>query len=323
MEERLRPLNGLLALLKPHDLTPALLHAAGFRLQGLEVPVTAGDLGTVVIDAVLFHPKHSLLVVCESKSGANVEAPQARKYAALDPSAVVKAARVTLTERITPTAVPLYVCQGQHYDRIKQGLASEEIECPVIGVSQDRIIFDCPDSTPEPLRAALLPSPLELTAPLPRLIELDEQSPVEMFEPSVSTQLVAALAHSLQQVSVRFIAEQAMPYLALYGQKARGLLVRKVGDAARKIAAADPLTFAYQPPGDNDRDGGLVHLLKTPEDKDLRGRTQAYQALTRAGRTRRRKAAPVDPGQLDLLRELEQAEDDSGDDMADSGEGTL
>ena len=162
---------------------------------------------------------------------------------------------------------------------------------------------------------------MNLTGPVPRIIEFDQDTPVEAFESAVRAQLVAALAHRLPHISVRCIAEAAAPYLALYGHKARGRIIKRVGEAARKLATVDNASFAYQPPQPSDQDGGVVHLLKTPEDNDPRGRTQGYQALMRGGRARRGKAAHVDPDQLDLLRELAQADDEGGDDVVETGEG--
>jgi hypothetical protein len=84
----------LLGLLTPGDVNPAALARAGFRLVGLEVPVT-GSLGTVTVDVVLLHQDSLHLVLCEVKSGANVDPGQARRYAALDAAAVVQAGHVT------------------------------------------------------------------------------------------------------------------------------------------------------------------------------------------------------------------------------------
>ncbi len=73
MDARLKPVNALLGLCIPGDLNPSVLYDAGFRVAGLEIPVLTPD-GRVVIDVLLVHPERSHLVVCESKSGANVDA---------------------------------------------------------------------------------------------------------------------------------------------------------------------------------------------------------------------------------------------------------
>jgi hypothetical protein len=52
----------------------------------------------------------------------------------------------------------------------------------------------------------------------------------------------------------------------------------------------------------------VMHLRRTPEDNDPRGRTQAYQALARRPGSRTR-VPPPDPRQPDLFSELD-VEDD-------------
>jgi hypothetical protein len=116
--------------------------------------------------------------------------------------------------------------------------------------------------------------------------------------------LVSALPRRVTLVSLGALTEQVAPHYPLYGQKAQGRLRRLVGEAARRIAADDPATFQYQPPPGN-RDG-FVKLLRTPEDNDPRGRTQAYQKFTRPRSPKR--VAPEIAGQLSLLDELEKAD---------------
>ncbi len=83
---------------------------------------------------------------------------------------------------------------------------------------------------------------------------------------------------------------------------------------------ADNVASHESPKGAN-RDE-LVRMLRTPEDNDPPGRTQAYQALARTGQIRRR-ATTTDPNQLDLLEVLDQADDvsdEEGDEAADREE---
>lgn len=52
MHARLKPVNALLGLCIAGDLNPPVLHEAGFRLAGLEIPVLS-PAGKVVIDVLL------------------------------------------------------------------------------------------------------------------------------------------------------------------------------------------------------------------------------------------------------------------------------
>lgn len=313
LEERLRPINALIGLLAPNDISPSVLASAGCVLAALEVPVT-GNQGKVVIDGVVLHRDSTRLLLCEAKSGANVDVAQARRYAAIDPGAVVQAGHVTLPHRIAPTSEVLYVCVGAHVERIRRGLAVAELDCPVLAVYDDRITLENPDAASDWLQAAFGSEPLRLSAPPARFIAFDHESPVEAILPAVRTELVAALSRRTPQVTLPALTERATPYFGLYGRGARGALVRHVAEAARRIAAEDPATFMVEPATAN-RDG-LVRLLRTPEDNDPRGRTQAYQALARRSHTRPRRAARSNPDQFDLLQELEQ-----DDDLADEDDG--
>ncbi len=311
MEERLQPINALLGLTVGNGLDRAPFRDAGFRVAGLEVPVTTVR-GKTVIDLVLFDPESSLLVACEAKSGRNVEKDQAEKYASLDATAVVQASQVTLTRRVRPRVIACYACMAQHLTTVRYGLNTLGLKFPIVAVDGRNIVFDCPDAQPEPLNEVFETGELALSGPLPRLIAFDHESSVELIEPYIKAQLVVALSHSRQQVTVRVLAEQAAPHFALYGHKARNQLVKRASQAARHIAATESTYFEYVQGGGNNDD--LVRLLRTPEDNDPRGRTQAYQALGR-GRQVRKRSPKVDPNQLDLLREVEQVDDEGVDEL--------
>lgn len=317
MEERLRPVNVLLGLLTPADVNPAALVHAGFRLVGLEVPVTSPH-GTVVVDVVLLHDPSLHLLLCEVKSGANVDPDQARRYAATDAAAVVQAGHVTLPTRGTLTSEIVYVCLASHVDRIRLGLLNAGVRCSIVAVHDAMITLEDEAAASGQLRAAF-GSPVCLVGPPPRLVPFDHDSPVEVIEPFVKAELVAALASRVPQLTIAGLAERTTPYYGLYGRGARSRLVRRIAAATRRIAAAEPATFAYDVSTAN-RDG-LIRLLRTPEDNDTRGRTQAYQALTRREPTRRRRTAQVNLYQLDLFQELDQADDvGDEDDYRASGE---
>ncbi len=312
MEERLQPINALLGLTVGNGLDRAPFRDAGFRVVGLEVPVTTVR-GNTVIDLVLFNPESSLLVACEAKSGRNVENDQAEKYASLDATAVVQASQVTLTRRVRPRVIACYACKVQHLTTVRYGLNTLGLKFPIVAVDDMKITFDCPEAQPGPLNEVFATSELALSGPSPRLIAFDHESSAELIEPYIKAQLVATLSHSRQQMTVRALAEQAAPHFALYGRKARNQLVKKASQAVRHIADTESTYFEYVAGGGNNDD--VVRLLRTPEDNDPRGRTQAYQALAR-GRQTRKRSPKVDPNQLDLLREVEQVDDGGMDELS-------
>jgi len=141
---------------------------------------------------------------------------------------------------------------------------------------------------------------------------------VEVIERFVKAQLVAELSQRRPSVTIPSLVERVVPHAAVFARRARSTLIRKVGDACRMIAECDRATFSYQPPVNNEP--AVMHLLRTPETNDPRGRTQAYQALARRPGTSRR-ATVVDPLQPDLFAELEVGEDVGGADETQGGRG--
>lgn len=116
------------------------------------------------------------------------------------------------------------------------------------------------------------------------------------------------LTHRREQVTVTTLTETIARHFGLYAHKAQLDLRGRVASAVDRVVATAPERFAHDR-RTGSRPEGLVRFLKTPEDLDPRGRTQAYQALGRSGRSRR----TADPNQLDLLRELEVGDDDEED----------
>lgn len=317
MENRLVPINTLLALLRPNDINPPALADAGFQLAGLEIPAR-GTEGSVVIDALLLHAETSHLVQVEAKSGANVENVQAVRYGTVRVQDVVQSAYVTLPARTPPTSETVYICLAEHYDRVRLGLDKLGLSYPIMKISPGSLALDHADTASSQLAQAFAGGHVPLAGPPPRLIPFDEDSDVEIIKPRVLAVLVEAMSHRLTELTLHSLAERATPHYGIYGRRAQGQIKRKIAEAARGVAAAEPLNFAYVP-ANSSRDA-LVKILRTPEANDPRGRTQAYQAVGResiAGK--RRKTRPEIPGQIDLLAEL-YAGDNDGSQGSDTGD---
>lgn len=315
MEKRLRPINGLLGLCQPGELNPSPLADAGFRLVALEVPVGV-DQNRVVIDVVLLHEATSLLLACECKSGANVDETQARKYASLDANALAQAASVDLRPT-RPTAATLYVCLAENVARIHQGLTASGVTVPVLAVGSDRVNLVDPASGPTQLADAFADGRTPLLYSIARVIPCDDSSPRDIVMPQVKAVLVSHLSHRSDQVGTSVIANETLAHLPIYGKAARKRFQKIVDDSVRAIAKGQPDTFQFE--GATAHREALVRFLRTPEDHDNRGRTQAYQALARPGHTGR-KPRPQDPDQLDLLDELgTDTEDSDGPDDSEGG----
>lgn len=319
MDERLLPVNAAAGLVLRNDICPAILADAGFRLVGVEVPVVCRR-GVVTVDLVFFSDEVSHLLLCEAKSGAHLDEDQAKRYSDIDPMNAVQASRVTLTQRVRPTVEVIYICLERHVESLRSGFASAGAEYPLLVLGADKLTLLGIELASDHLRCALGSGTVKLNGPPPRLIPFDHESDESVIAPFVKAQLVAELSNRRPSVSVPMLTERIAPYAAVFGRKARRLLIRKVGNVCRSIAQSDSAVFVYQPPAGNDE--GVMHLRRTPEDNDPRGRTQAYQALARRPGSRKRIPSP-DLRQPDLFSELDVEEDGHGEHDADSGESVL
>ncbi|MER5293492.1 hypothetical protein ABT382_15610 [Streptomyces pharetrae] len=279
--------------------------------MALEVPLSTGANTSVVPDVVLFHDVAAHIVLCEAKSGANVEVDQARRYNAVTPQRVIQATSINLPHAVQPSMEVLYLGLEEHAERLALSLDSAGVDYPLVAVSDKLIRLVAPERASEYLKTSL-PGGVELLAPPITYIPYDHESDDGEFLNPVRSQLVKAAALGERSVTVRRLAEDCCRYFPFYGKAARGQLLRKVTAAARQIARDSPDTFQCSlGPGKEDT---IVRILRTPEAFDARGRTQAYQALSRRSRSRQR--LQPDPNQLDLLQELGDG-DDSEDDEAE------
>ena len=302
MEDRLRPVNAVLGLVTPGDVNPATLFDLGYKAVGLEVPVV-GPHGRVVVDVVLFNAQLLHLVLVEAKSGANVDELQAARYGALDPKEVVQATGVTLPRRGEVSVDVAYACLAANADRIRIGLDRAKLFCAVMSVA-DRSIDLINAEASSKLGSAWSEGPVALVGPVSRLLPFDHETPAADLRPFVYAELVSALSNRAREITVRALTERTTPYFPLFSTGAQRRLVANVRAAVRTIAEDTPEAFAYVP-STGTRIDDLVSLLKTPEDRDPRGRTQAYQALRDRGAQRRRQQ--VSEHQLDLLDLLAEA----------------
>jgi hypothetical protein len=195
----------------------------------------ASPSGTVVVDIVLFHEASAHFVLCECKSGNNVDVQQATRYRDLDPPAVVQATGVTIGQRSVITFEPMYVCTDDSVGRIHQGLRESGVTCGVLSVGDQSIVLTGVDHVGEALRNALPRSPFVLPAPHPRVLPFDADSPASDIQPVVHAQLIAEVARGTREITVRALAERSATHFAWFGQAAQGRLVVKARAAARTI----------------------------------------------------------------------------------------
>jgi hypothetical protein len=317
LERRLVPINAFIGLCDPSPPWPLTLADAGFRLAALEVPVVT-EAGTVTLDGVADSRATGELLVVECKSGANIEEDQATRLATVQAASVVRSAAISLATPAAPQVEVIYLCLEEDTERIVMGLEKVHWPGAVLALSTTHLRMVRGPLTLPSLRDRFR-EPIPLRGPPPGFITVDPESPDDAFDRLVRPALVECQANRLPAISITSLTERAVPHLALYGKAAKGALQRKVSQAARRIAAQASDNYLYQP-GSPNREP-MVQILRTPEDADPRGRTQAYQALSRRGGASRRRPRPEAPGQAPLFEYLlnEPATDD--EEVEEGGDG--
>lgn len=272
------PLNTLVALCIGPSLHPSILFDNGYRLEGIEVPVAWRD-DKVVVDVVMFQSERNMALAGEAKSGANIDEDQARRYKRLDVDAVIQSASISIKTPGAKSIQPLYCCPSDNADRVLMGLEAAELSCPVL-TFDDASIENRGGPFMDPALREAFREPLRTSVPPPRIISVDEDSPVESFEKLVMAALVKAISWQRTHISIPSLAEEALTHLVIYGKPARTRLVEKVDWAARAISERASDWFEYRPRTER-REYAMILILKSPEQAALQGRTQGYQALAR------------------------------------------
>ena len=203
------PLNVLIALCSsPRMLYPTILFDSGYRLEGIEVPVSWDD-DKVVVDVVMFRSERNMVLAGEAKSGSNIEKDQARRYKRLDVDAVIQSASISIETLGAKGIQSLYCCPSDKADRVLMGLRAAELPCPVPAFD-DVAIENRGDAFMDQTLQEAFREPVKTSVLPPRIISVDEDSPAESFEELVMAALVAEVSCKRSHISVPALAERAL-----------------------------------------------------------------------------------------------------------------
>ncbi len=276
MENRLVPINGLIALLSGEGGWPAALAEQGFRRHVLEAPIPT-NRGAIRADAVIYRVDPVLILAVETKSGRNLEEEQARRYNVIDglalrrggalPAAVARGDRVEVR--------PLFVALEEHRGDVTRQLASLGIHAPLLTVSGERAQLTDTGRAPgleefDVRHGAGVP---------PARIPVDHQSPVEELRELLAPQLVAAQARRQEFVTVSSLCEQILPEWPILSAGGQRDFVRRVEHVLRAVTARLHDQFRLEPATSSM--SSRVSILRTPASLRPQGRTQGWQAQER------------------------------------------
>lgn len=305
MDDRLIPINGLIALLRGEGGWPGLLRDQGFRRHQLEVPVTT-PLGDFRADAVIYRHEPDLIFLTEGKSGRNIEEEQARKYLAADPSWLARTGAVPPSLRQSPEVAvsTLFVGREEQRADLEVALRHLDIDAPLLTVGAHRVRLSGASGT-----AGLDDFDVQHSGGLPPArIPVDHQSSDEDILEVLLPQVVACQARADDIVSIESLAAAVLPEWPVLSHGARQAFLGRIAELLRRVAKNEMRgQFRYEALPQPDSRGRII-IESTPARRDPRGRTRAWQAQqTRAEAALRRRGARPSPGQMSI------------DDLADQG----
>ena len=279
MERRLVPVNAILAMLgHPGTSWPRPLRESGYSLAGLEVPCSSEQY-RVVADVIAFNESTNQFLAMESKSGANVDDNQARRYLRVDGDDLIRKTSVTVRTAAPSRVHIIYACLMENLDRIRMGLDSIGTSFTVFGIGTDAVVARHGASVDSDL-VDQLPRIFSISSPPPAVIKVDPESSNEAFDRLVIPRLISALSYSEQSMRISTLADQCVPYLHLASGRHRNALQKRFDESARRICAKAPEDFAYRRKSQM-AEFATIQFLYPTEDGDRRGRTAKYQALRR------------------------------------------
>lgn len=149
MDERLIPINGLIALLRAEGGWPDELRQQGFERHRLEMPIST-PLGDVRADALTYRCAPDLVLLTECKSGRNIEEAQARRYLGANAEWLRRGGALPPVLRNSPGVAvgTLFVGREEHRADLERGLRQLGIDAPLLTVGSDRVRLSGANATP-------------------------------------------------------------------------------------------------------------------------------------------------------------------------------
>jgi hypothetical protein len=298
VDERLIPINGLIALLRGEGGWPGLLLEQGFERHQFEVPVST-PVGEIRADALLYRCEPNLVLLGECKSGSNVEEEQARRYLAVDERWLRRSGALPPRLRSsTEIAVQmLFVGREEHRASLEASLRHLDISAPLLTVGAERVRLSGASATQglddfDEHHGAGLP---------PGRFPVDHQSADEHLLDVLIPQVIAAQARQEDIVLIETLCDRLLPEWPVLSHAGRGLFLSRVANLLRGLVAGEMRgQFRYEGLKQPHTRGRIV-IDVSPARRDPRGRTRAWQAQqTRAATALRRRTAQERAGQLSL-----------------------
>jgi hypothetical protein len=277
MDPRLVPLNAVLALVSGDAAWFQDLAAQGFRLHAIELKVQS-SAGLVVADAVIYRENPELVLLCEGKSGRNMEQLQAERYAAADAAALRRGGALPVGLTNEAAVCPVFVVMNEVRAEVEAALQGLNITAPVLSIDRGfaRLDGPCPNGL-EPFLREVPAGPKRWP---PARIRVDHQSPLEELVELLAQQIVAAQAQRLPVLDLAEAGSRIYRVWPALSQSGRRDFVRRLRECAWHLAKGSMKDVIRVDPGSNNVAPKII-IERTPADLDTRGTPQAWQGQAR------------------------------------------
>lgn len=304
MDERLIPINGLIALLRADGAWPERLREQGWQRHRIEVPLIT-SAGNTRVDALIYRTDPDVILLCECKSGRNLEAPQLERYGAADLEALRRSGAIpsSLVRSHVPDIRTLVVGREEHRADIEGSLRHFDVDAPLLTVGRERVRL----SGASGVRGLDDFDIHHRQGFPPARFRVDHQSSDEDLQAVLVPEIVAAQARREDIVGVDALAQAVLPEWPVISHSGQRDFIRRAEQLLRALAGGEfKGQFRFEPAVPNV--AARLVIEATPATMDPRGQTQAWQAQQRrAERALRRPRRPQIEGQLSI------------DDLADEG----
>jgi hypothetical protein len=304
MDERLIPLNGLIALTRGDGHWQRALGEMGLRIHLFEAPVFTPE-GNIVADVLIYRVDPPLVLLAECKSGRHIKPVQAGRYLAAEENGIFSAGSLPPALRGKGTQVTAcFAGNEDHRCDLEASMAQHEIQAPLLTVGDG-----CARLTGVDSLGSLHSFDVRHNSGLPPArFPIDHNSELEEIRELVVPVLIAAQARQEEFVDVESVCRDLLPEWPVVGNQAQRSFRRRVDDVLRRLAAGEFGDQLIYEPGTKATQA-RVRITVTPAATDPRGTPQSWQARQRrAARALGRQRAPIE-GQLAFSLE----------DLADAG----
>jgi hypothetical protein len=304
VDSRLIPLNGVVALLRNEPSWFSALADQGFRLHLIEADVQSTP-AVIRADVIFYRRDPDLIILCECKSGKNIQPRQARSYVAADFAGLRQ--RGTNPGHL-PAGTPVqavFAGLEPERDALVESMQREGIEAPLLTIGPGRACLEIAGVTGmeefdvEDRRAGLPPM----------RFRIDADSPSTEIKELVVPEIVAAQSRGDEFIDLNGLAQDLLLDWAALGLPAQRGFVKRLKDAGRELAQDGMRGDISVESGNNI--APRITILRRMVERDPRGAPQAWQAQARrAAQALGRGDGPAAeaPAQMsldDLYRETE------------------